>query len=221
MEHRSEQINELISSLIKAKSEMGSASKDRKGFNYKYADLSAIMEVCEDALLENGIFLAQPVITNGDSDYLHTQLLHTSGQWMESYVKLFVSEGAGKLSDHQEWGKAVTYMRRYCLQSLIGIATEDNDGATATTKPYTPRPMASPANNTTANSSAKPSDVGGKISPAQVNEIIYELSNYPSLAKDILEKFEITNFSDMKESLFQPTMRRIRELQLAEPIKKS
>lgn len=210
MEHRSEQINELVAALISAKSEMGSAIKDKKGFNYKYADLTAIMEVCEDALLKNGIFLGQPVITEGDEDYLHTQLLHVSGQWMESYVKLFVSEGAGKLSDHQEWGKAVTYMRRYCLQSLIGIATEDNDGATAPTKQHIapkPKPI------TTI-------DEGNEsITKEQLYQLTTELEGRPDITKDLLAVRKINSLSELKRRFFYADIKKIQELKSATTVK--
>jgi hypothetical protein len=39
------------------------------------------------------------------------------------------------MSDTQAYGSAMTYGRRYALVSMLGIVTEDEDGATAGKRP--------------------------------------------------------------------------------------
>jgi len=57
-----------------------------------------------------------------------TRLLHSSGQWMEDSVSAMLPNG-----DPQAVGSAITYLRRYALQAVAGIAAEDDD-AEATTR---------------------------------------------------------------------------------------
>ena len=51
-----------------------------------------------------------------------TTLLHSSGQWMRSKIKLPLSK-----VDAQGVGAAVTYGRRYGLSAMVGIAQFDDD----------------------------------------------------------------------------------------------
>ena len=59
-------------------------------------------------------------------------------------------------NDPQGMGSAITYARRYGLQSAVGLPSEDDDGNAATkrsqpaqqAKPTTPRPPSLPAINT-------------------------------------------------------------------------
>jgi hypothetical protein len=55
-----------------------------------------------------------------------TRLVHSSGQWMQDRVSTMLPTG-----DPQAVGSAVTYLRRYALQSVAGIAPEDDDGEAA------------------------------------------------------------------------------------------
>ena len=108
--------------LIKAKGEMGAIKKSATNpfFKSKYADLTTILEVVEPALLANGLLLIQPIkdgkvfsiITNGDTS-------------IESSIDL------GAFNKTQDLGSAITYYRRYTLQSLLGLSAEDDDGNSA------------------------------------------------------------------------------------------
>jgi len=52
-----------------------------------------------------------------------TRLMHTSGQWIESTLWLPVGK-----ADAQGVGAAITYARRYALQSILGVPAADDDG---------------------------------------------------------------------------------------------
>ncbi|KKK84204.1 hypothetical protein LCGC14_2785690, partial [marine sediment metagenome] len=58
---------------------------------------------------------------------LQTLLLHTSGESFESIYPLNPRDP----KDPQQMGSVITYARRYTACGMLGIATEDDDGAKA------------------------------------------------------------------------------------------
>ena len=115
---------ELIAALVKVQAKLGAIKKTKtagKGgsYSYTYADLATIMDAIRAPLAANGLVLAQTI--NGDD--LVTLLMHESGQCLRSVAML------GEAKDMQEYGKRVTYMRRYALSSMLALATEDDDDA--------------------------------------------------------------------------------------------
>jgi hypothetical protein len=63
---------------------------------------------------------------------IKTIIAHESGDTIENELILPVTIG-GRISDAQAIGSAITYARRYSLQSLVGISAdeEDDDGNSA------------------------------------------------------------------------------------------
>lgn len=57
----------------------------------------------------------------------------TDGSMIESSLSL------PNITDPQKLGSAITYYRRYTLQSLLGLQAEDDDGNTATKQVKTER----------------------------------------------------------------------------------
>lgn len=108
--------------LIKAKKEMGAVKKTANNpfFKSKYADLATILEVVEPPLLENGLIILQPI-----KDGKVSTIITDGTTSIESSIEL------GAFNKPQELGSAITYYRRYTLQSLLGISAEDDDGNTA------------------------------------------------------------------------------------------
>jgi hypothetical protein len=128
MSYQSENIDQLITALAKAQGEMSVASKDTKGYNYKYADLASVWEACRDPLSRNGLAVTQIETQNELGDVLVTILGHASGQWIRSVMVIRVKP-AGKMNELQERGSVLTYLRRYSLSAIVGIApAEDDDG---------------------------------------------------------------------------------------------
>jgi len=122
----SDTIGKISLALLKAQRKMGAATKDAKNpfFKSNYADLGSVMEVCKDPLNEEGIVILQPVSSNEAGHFVETRLLHESGE--------FISTESMRLElnkvDMQQLGSAITYARRYQLQSLLSIPAEDDDG---------------------------------------------------------------------------------------------
>lgn len=135
MKH-SEQINEISAALAKAQAKMGAAIKDSTNphFRSKYADLAAVVDAVREPLTANGIAFTQWAESSDGGVVVVTMLSHASGQWMSGETLVPVSK-----ADAQGYGSAITYGRRYGLQTACGLPADDDDGnAAAKAAPITP-----------------------------------------------------------------------------------
>jgi hypothetical protein len=126
---KSDQINELASALALAQSEIGSAKKDNKAYGYSYSDLATVIEAVKVPLNKNGLSFTQ-LIEEGDTGFVRvtTMLLHSSGQYIGSTGSTEIPEMKG-CNLAQRSGAAQSYLKRYQLQALTGLPTEDNDAS--------------------------------------------------------------------------------------------
>lgn len=116
----------IAKAFLKAQSQMSNASKGSTNpfFKSKYADLNSVREAVLPHLNENGISVLQPTVTIDGKNYVRTMLMHESGETIQCDTEiLFI-----KQSDPQAQGSGITYARRYGLQSLVCIGSEDDDG---------------------------------------------------------------------------------------------
>jgi hypothetical protein len=96
-------------------------------FKSKYADLTSIIEAIKPPLIRHGLFFTQRCLPVEDGVSVETVLHHSAGE-KESLGTLYVP--ANK-RDPQGFGSALTYARRYALQTAFGVPTEDDDGNAA------------------------------------------------------------------------------------------
>ena len=125
----SENINELATALSKAQGQMGGASKtaDNPFFKSKYADLGSVIAAVKEPMAENGLSYVQfPFAFEGNVG-VTTRLMHSSGQFMESSFAIPAPK-----NDPHTYGGLVSYCRRFSLQSILGIPSEDDDGNAVT-----------------------------------------------------------------------------------------
>lgn len=111
----------IYQKLHEAKLEIGKVAKNAKNPHFKntYADLNALIEAVEPILLDKGLVLLQP-IKEGRVFTIITDI--ESSDCIESYIDL-----PNNLNP-QQLGSAVTYFRRYTLQSLMSLQAVDDDG---------------------------------------------------------------------------------------------
>ena len=103
-------------------------------FKSKYADLAEILNTVRPVFSANGIAIVQtPTFESGVAS-VETMLCHESGEFISSVC----SSPVGK-QDAQGIGSAITYLRRYSLAAMCGIAQEDDDGQHAVQEPQTQR----------------------------------------------------------------------------------
>ena len=124
----SESINELASALCKAQGQMGGAVKDSSNpfFKSSYADLTSVIKAIKEPFADNGLSYTQFPVSNENGVGVSTRLMHISGQWLEMEYTLPTVK-----KDPQASGSAITYARRYALQSIAGIPTADDDAESA------------------------------------------------------------------------------------------
>jgi hypothetical protein len=133
----SEATTALVTALVKARSAFKPVIKESVGQvgqnrEYKYADLAGILDATMPALLAQGLIVLAAV--DAESATLITRLAHVSGEWAEAAYPL-------KLDlPPQQFGSSLTYGRRYSLQSLLNLASEDDDGAAAQPAPTKKKP---------------------------------------------------------------------------------
>ena len=128
--NKSESIINLCAALVKAQANIGGAVKREANsfFKSKYADLGEVIMACKSALIAEGIAVTQLVTTSENSlPALETILMHSSGEWISATMPVVCA----KQHDPQALGSAVTYSRRYALQSALLIPTADDDGEAA------------------------------------------------------------------------------------------
>jgi hypothetical protein len=130
---RSEQINELATALSKAQSQMGVAKRTSANpfFKSSYAGLDAVWDAIQKPLTSNGLAVSQIVWRNEDRLMVTTELLHSSGQWLRGDVGVRIplqknKEGV-EFEDPQKLGSLITYLRRYSLAAIVGLAVEGED----------------------------------------------------------------------------------------------
>jgi hypothetical protein len=114
-------MKELLKALSNVKKEVGKLSKTETNpfFKSKYFDINSLIEQVEPLLDKNGLLLLQPIL-NG---------VVTSEIWhVETGLKVSSEINLGNILDPQKLGSAITYYRRYTLQSLLGLQAEDDDG---------------------------------------------------------------------------------------------
>ena len=127
---QSESITDLATALCLAQAEMGGAIKDSNNpfFKSSYADLTSVIKVIKEPFAKYGLSFVQLPVTSagGNGIGVSTMLMHKSGQWLQSEYLLPMDKVTP-----QGAGSAITYARRYALQSLVGIPSVDDDSELA------------------------------------------------------------------------------------------
>jgi hypothetical protein len=124
----------MYQKLLDIQMEIGAIKKDATNpfFKSKYFDINSLLEQIKPVLNKHEVVILQ-ALTNIDGKLaLSTKLLDAfDGQSMETICPL------PEVVDPQKAGSAITYFRRYAIQSLLALEAEDDDGnseSTATKK---------------------------------------------------------------------------------------
>lgn len=108
-----------------------SQTADADKYKYNYADLASVLAAVRPSLSAQGIAILQGVSMQrpqggGATVAVESRLLHKSGEWIATTLKLPTAETAP-----QKVGSLVSYLRRYGLLAITAVAAEDDDGASA------------------------------------------------------------------------------------------
>jgi len=138
-------IKHIATALLQVQGKVSGVARDAKADAgrrvYRYATLEAVIDAVRPACVEAGVVLLQAPSLNAESSVVsvETILVHAaSGEYVSCTSSCTANAG-----DAQAVGSAQTYMRRYGLMSLLGLAPEDDDGQAArgapTGQPQPPR----------------------------------------------------------------------------------
>ncbi len=134
----SDQIDKITPAFLAAQKAIDSVVKDQTGkivtkagasYEYKYSNLASVLDAVKEALNSNGISIVQTPTSDANGVTVETMLLHDSTQWFAE--SLFMPIG---MNSPQAYGAAITYCRRYSLQSMVGLKAEDDDADAAMKK---------------------------------------------------------------------------------------
>ena len=119
----------IYMALAAAQADMGTVKKGsvNPAFKSKYADLADVVAAVSPALNAQGIaFYATAVVIEGER-YMRTVFAHGASETqIHCDVPLIVTK-----NDMQGFKSATTYAKRIGLESLSGVAPEDDDGNAA------------------------------------------------------------------------------------------
>ncbi len=141
MYNKSEDITELAGALSAAQGAIENAEKTSANpfFKSSYADLASIWDAIRCPISANGLAIMQLPSAEGPKVTITTVLTHKSGQWISSELTM-----TAKDDTPQGIGSAITYARRYALQSVAGVAPEDDDGNGANGRGHQPQQRREP-----------------------------------------------------------------------------
>jgi len=128
MIYKTDSIDKVAQALSGLQGEMDTVHKGADGYNHKYASLADVFETIRPLLKKYELSVVQPVSGSNQTIELTTMLMHSSGQYISSTVSVPVDFSNKKMNSLQAAGSTITYLRRYCLCSMLGIASADDDG---------------------------------------------------------------------------------------------
>lgn len=132
MVRQSVEIGELMAALSQAQGEIVDPEKNKtakvtseKGsYTFAYADLTAVKNAIRAPLSKAGIAYSQIPDMKDDGGMVLVTRLQRGEQWIESVMPL------PRVEKPQAWASTLTYLKRYVLCAILGLATdgEDDDG---------------------------------------------------------------------------------------------
>lgn len=119
--------------LAAVKAEVGRISKDSSNpfFKSKYFDVNSLLLHVEPIIQKHELLLLQPI-----QDGLVKSIIFDTKGFSFDTKGFSIESGIAlpEINDPQKLGSAITYYRRYTLQSLLALQAEDDDANLASNK---------------------------------------------------------------------------------------
>lgn len=118
----------LFAALAKAQAEIENAAKNAANphFRSRYADLAEVLNTVRPVFAKHGLSIVQSTGFDGSLVSVTTLVGHAEGGFITSTASCVPAK-----TDAQGIGSATTYLRRYSLAAMAGVAQEDDDGNAA------------------------------------------------------------------------------------------
>lgn len=173
----------LFAALASAQAEIENAAKNAANPHYrsKYADLAEVLNTVRPTFAKHGLSIVQSTGFDGQMVSVTTLVGHKDGGYITSVASCVPAK-----TDAQGVGSATTYLRRYSLAAMAGIAQEDDDGNAAA---HDRKPQGS-----------KPEP---KISGDQVAEIMQLVGETETDLDKFLAYFKVSAVSDLPASAYE------------------
>ena len=190
---KSEEIDKLATALAKFQgsleqpslnSEVNVKTKTGGEYKFKYADLSECKRAAKQPLADNELSVCQLI----EDDYsIRTILLHSSGQWISSKVRM-----PSNTADAQSIGSAITYAKRYAFCAILGIVADDDEDANIASGNTTQKEQPLEQPKKTTNSKVKKEltrdHLNNEIAMKSISEWLY---NKEKIAKESNQPFSV------------------------------
>jgi len=129
--NQSRNTGKVSNALAKVQAEMGVLVVDKSGYNYKYLTLAKILEVVLPIAGKHNLSILQlpSVEVVGEEPWVKVVTrLSCEEEWIESYFSFPMILPTKKTdTEIMTMGSTVSYIRRFALQSILGIAGADQD----------------------------------------------------------------------------------------------
>lgn len=118
----------LYTALAKAQGSFDAITKDRDGQTgnqkFKYADFDQLIKATRPHLVANGLAVVQLINSSADgSTSIETRLIHSAGSSIASSMTI----SRANLERVQDYGKIISYLRRYAYSAILCLAADDDD----------------------------------------------------------------------------------------------
>lgn len=132
----------LFAALAQAQGEVENATKASTNphFKSRYADLAEVLNTVRPVFTKHGLAIVQSTESNGEMVSVTTAIVHKEGGYVSSVASCVPAKWDG-----QGVGASTTYLRRYALAAMCGIAQEDDDGQSAAHNRAPQKPAAPPS----------------------------------------------------------------------------
>lgn len=173
----------LFAALASAQAEIENAAKNAANphFRSKYADLAEVLNTVRPTFAKHGLSIVQSTGFDGQMVSVTTLVGHKDGGYLTSVASCVPAK-----TDAQGIGSATTYLRRYSLAAMAGVAQEDDDGNAAA---HDRKPQGS---------KHEP-----KISGDQVAEIMQLVGETETDLDKFLAYFKVSAVSDLPASAYE------------------
>ena len=141
--NKSESIIKISKAMAEFRKNVQQPKKDANNpfFKSKYTTLDAVVESIDKTATQYGLsFIQYPVNDEHGNTGIATIVLHESGEYLEFEPSFMKPEK----NTPQAIGSVLTYLRRYTLSAVFGIASEEDDDGNQASGSYNNQPKKQP-----------------------------------------------------------------------------
>lgn len=197
----------LMIALAKAQGEYTIADLNKKNNYVKnpYADYMSIVNASRPALVKYGISVIQPIIDDVDGALWLYTIMSLGSEWKQCKMRIIASK-----NDIQYLDSYITFIKRINYKTFMGVVVKDDDDD-AESVVATSRDLF--AKGTALNHDYDPREERLEvITKEQLDELNYELKDYPDLCEDLMLKMRIRSLADLPKEKYRWASLRAREL---------